>query len=284
MPLNENYLGTRCVQYYKTAMGQETQGPLLHIPRTPKQVVNTMPFLQILRLVILALASVFAVIALGIAADLMSLTETYFDETLIFCILAVVSACLTLLTLPVMIVLDMVRKGAFTSMVVFELAWLFVLWVLWLATAADASYANSLTFAGGSCDYINPYVNKACHEFGAAQAFSYLTWIILMGYTVTLLVFAIIGQTRGNKVWLASVRDNSFLRRSAPAGGPVLEEKYPPVAAPVLSHPQYQTPSPPAPTFHAQHQPTVGSHYGSPSPQQPGMGMPHGGQATYAQV
>ncbi|KZT20665.1 hypothetical protein NEOLEDRAFT_1182397 [Neolentinus lepideus HHB14362 ss-1] len=242
-----------------------------------------MPFLPILRLVVFVATLVFAVITLGVAADLLNLTETYFSDYLIFCVLAVVSASLTIITLPIMIVLDIVRQGAFTSTVVFELSWLFVLWVLWLATAADTTNANSLSF-GGSCDYINPYINRGCQEFNVVEAFSYLIWIILMGYTITLLVLAIIGQTRGNEVWLTSVRDNAFLRRSAPGDRPVLEEKYPPTAAPAPTQSQYHTPSPGAQTFHAQHPSNLGSYQGSPSPLQPGVGMPHGGQNAYGQV
>ncbi|EPQ59699.1 hypothetical protein GLOTRDRAFT_125997 [Gloeophyllum trabeum ATCC 11539] len=226
-----------------------------------------MPFLSVLRLVIFVLALVFSVIALGIAADLMSLTETYFNVTLIFCILAVVSASLTIISLPIMLTLDTVRQGAFTSTVVFELSWLFVLWVLWIATAAEATYSNGLIFPSG-CGYINPKINQGCQEFAAVQGFSFLTWIILMAYTIVLLVFAIIGTSRGNKVWLSSVRENNFLHPSVHADKPIIEEKYPAGNVPIYGVPTspYQPPrQPTSPTFNA-HPSNISTYQGTPSP------------------
>lgn len=40
-----------------------------------------------------------------------------------------------------------------------------------------------------------------------------------MAYTITLFVFALIGQSRGNKVWKTSVAEATFLAHSG-AGGP----------------------------------------------------------------
>lgn len=65
------------------------------------------------------------------------------------------------------------RRGAFTSVVITELVWIGILWVLWLATAAYTSSVDAF----GTCDFINDDVNKACQESLAVEAFAFLSWI-----------------------------------------------------------------------------------------------------------
>lgn len=51
---------------------------------------------------------------------------------------------------------DFVRRGAFTSMVLVELVWTFILWVLWLAAAALAAQEQQFVFGvSRSCDFAN---------------------------------------------------------------------------------------------------------------------------------
>jgi len=120
-----------------------------------------------------------------------------------------------------MIALDFTRRGAFTSMVIVELVWVLVLWILWISTAALASQENEFQFGdGNSCGFEDSGLSTVCHEFSAIEAFSFLAWIILLGYNITLLTFAIIGSTRGNRTWTSTVRDGGFLDRNNTNGVP----------------------------------------------------------------
>lgn len=127
---------------------------------------------------------VFSVIVLGLSAHLIALTEQSFSSYLIFCALGVATAGLTIATVPVMyliitsvyssplnlflhrLFIDIMRRGAFTSMILVELIWLcktfiscstwlvtfcraVVLWVLWVATAGEAVDASNLLFPTG---------------------------------------------------------------------------------------------------------------------------------------
>jgi len=174
-----------------------------------------MVILSLVRLVVFGVAFVFAVIALGLAAGLTSLSEEFFDAYLNYAALTIATASLTIITLPAMIAIDFFRKGAFTSLVVVELSWLGLLWVLWLASGAAAADKNSVTFVSG-CGYINDILDRACREAAGIEAFTFLNWIILMGYTIVLLVLSIIGHTRGHKIWTSTVGEAPFL---APAAG-----------------------------------------------------------------
>jgi len=167
-----------------------------------------MAFLPIFRLAIFIATSIFAIIVLGLAADLTSLTEEGLGGFFTFAAMGIAVAALTLLTLPVMIGIDFVRRGAFTSMVLVELVWTFILWVLWLAAAALAAQEQQLIFgASSTCDFANTDLATGCNEISAIEAFGFLAWLTLMGYNITLFIFAIIGANRGHRSWFSTVGD-----------------------------------------------------------------------------
>ncbi|KAK7471079.1 hypothetical protein VKT23_002494 [Stygiomarasmius scandens] len=88
-----------------------------------------MNFLSVFRLAVLATCVVFALIVLGLAADIKRFTDGIDPlgaiEEFDYEGLAIATAVLTLITLPVMIALDAVHRGkVFTSKVVVELVWL----------------------------------------------------------------------------------------------------------------------------------------------------------------
>ena len=53
------------------------------------------------------------------------------------------------------LVIDILRRGAFTSLVIVEIGWLSVLWILWLATGAYAADIIQLVFGSFSCGEFN---------------------------------------------------------------------------------------------------------------------------------
>ncbi|KAJ7179507.1 hypothetical protein C8R46DRAFT_642643 [Mycena filopes] len=170
-----------------------------------------MAVVPLIRLVALSVVLAFAVIVLGLSAALTATTEKYLGGYFEFAALAIATALITLLTVPVMIALEFMRPGAvFTSMIVVELSWLFIVWVLWLATAADAAQEGQI-FISNCGDYLDGTVKTACQEAQAVQAFSFLNWIILMIYTIFILVLAITAASRKHTgVWKSSVADAPF--------------------------------------------------------------------------
>ncbi|KAI0046965.1 hypothetical protein FA95DRAFT_1291395 [Auriscalpium vulgare] len=186
-----------------------------------------MGYLSLARLITFGTSLLFSIIVLGIAADVISTEEKYLDEYSNFAALAVATAVLTLATVGPMLIIDILRRGAFSSWIVVELGWLSILWVLWLATGADAANTDGNTFIGSSCNFENSIVSRVCNEFKAIEAFSFLTWIILMAYTVLLLVLAIRGQNAGHSVWKSSVRDGAFLEPAVHKDVDLSQSAYP---------------------------------------------------------
>ncbi|KAG0707551.1 hypothetical protein DFH29DRAFT_844631 [Suillus ampliporus] len=177
-----------------------------------------MTLFSMIRLILFSISIVFSLIVLGLDAYFLSVTvplQFYFT----FSALGVATAVLTILTVPIMLIVDLIRHGAVTSMIVVELVWLSILWVLWVATAGEAANGFNLYFPRG-CIYAtdDPTANAYCMELQAVQAFAFLNFFIFLGYTCTLLVLSIISASRGKSVWTSSVKQSTFL---APSSGPV---------------------------------------------------------------
>ncbi|KAJ7229058.1 hypothetical protein GGX14DRAFT_555099 [Mycena pura] len=209
-------------------------------------------FIPLIRLVALSVVVAFAVIVLGLSAALTATTEKYLNGFFEFAALAIATASITMITVSVMIVLEFLKPGrAFTSKIVFELSWLFILWVLWLATAADASNSTQLTFISG-CGYVDSVINGACRETAGIQAFAFLNWLIraypipafplaclpfimrhrliaVMFYTILISTLATIAHARKHSgVWMSSVGEAPFFTPSAATAIPPVQ----PAAAP----------------------------------------------------
>jgi hypothetical protein len=229
-------------------------------PPTTTAMAN---FLPIIRILALAVALLFALITLGLAADITRTTEEAISGYYYFAVLAIATSVLTLVSLPVLIVVDLIRTGAFTSMIVVELGWLSILWVLWLATGADTADVSSKIFISG-CNYVHPILETTCRETAAIAAFSFLTWIILFGYVILLFVFSVMAANKGHSVWTSSVKETDF---SAPPAG-AQDGGYPATFAPQMTH---QNQYPPAQQSYPQSPPPTGypsSQQGYGSPQQ----------------
>ncbi|KAL0064743.1 hypothetical protein AAF712_008289 [Marasmius tenuissimus] len=188
--------------------------------------------LPVLRLVTFGTTLVFATVLLGLNAHLTYWTEKYIGGYFRFAALSIASACLTLITLPIMIAVDMTRNAAVSSMIAFELVWLGILWTLWLASAARAADTNRLVFPDG-CDSDNSFEDTLCREFAAVVAFNFLTWFAFFAYTAVVLAASIIVKSRGTaKVWTASVADISKNLGGEKSDGPEKPPLEPPVFIP----------------------------------------------------
>jgi hypothetical protein len=141
----------------------------------------------------------------------------------------------------------------------------------------------------------------ACREFAAITAFGFLAWIVrkcllnlfkslfsvpsatVFGYVILLLVFAIIGQSKGQRVWTSSVKESNFL---APAAG-AKYGGYPQATAPQMADQHQHPPTAPPPVQHGYQQSSVTSvqhGYTQSPPQQGHMGAPLPPANAYSQV
>ncbi|KAF8485100.1 hypothetical protein DFH94DRAFT_679586 [Russula ochroleuca] len=168
---------------------------------------SSVKVLSLVRMVTFGTTMLFSFIVLALSADYVSLVpvSTYNH----FAALALFTALTTLLTVTPMLVIDMFRQGSFLSYIVVEIAWLSILWVFWLSCGSDAASFDSLLIsaspAESSCAGFSGVLAETCGEIKAIMAFSFLSWILLMAYTIVLLVLAIRAHQRGNSAWTTSM-------------------------------------------------------------------------------
>lgn len=145
--------------------------------------------LKLVRWCILTFAFIFAVVVLGISGHLIAIRTTDYWR---FAALAIAVSSLTILTFPVILVVNtlLVRdQNISQERIIGEAGWLTIMWILWLATAANATHAARVHFFAGACSFFSSFSNKICNEFRVVEAFSYIIFIILLSYTIGLMVF-----------------------------------------------------------------------------------------------
>lgn len=251
----------------------------------------------IIRVVILGLVSLFAALVLIMAALVTDFTMNVLRGYFVYAAFAIAIASLTLLTVPVMLALSISRKGAFPSMIVVELSYFGLLWVLWLAVGGTIGTIPWINYCSSLSYYYSGY-ESACMETQAMAAFAFLNWLLLMILDIFLLSLAIMQANRGNSaIWTSCVTDADF---SGPGGNSAAGMNEPKVAygSPMLATApdiQYAQPIPTTPQPYApQSVPTTPQAYPpqpiatppqmyspqpvpTPPPQQPGM-MPMSAQ------
>ncbi|KAI0343824.1 hypothetical protein BDW22DRAFT_1356383 [Trametopsis cervina] len=119
---------------------------------------------------------------------------------------------LTPIFLLPMLIVDICRRGAFTSFVITEISVLGAFLVFWLAAAG---WTTAVFPPVEELCQNNPQVgvlNAACTDIQLEMAFGWLAWILLLAYWVTLLTLAIMSSQKGPgmSAWKKAVRDTDF--------------------------------------------------------------------------
>ncbi|KAI0742310.1 hypothetical protein C8Q80DRAFT_899615 [Daedaleopsis nitida] len=179
-----------------------------------------MYWLSILRVIVIVWASLCAVALLGVGAHGLSVVPDL-NGLPVFAweCLGIVTTILALVSLPCMLIIDLLRTGAFTSMIVVELAWLGFLGVMMLATGGAAAASASNFWV--QCSVWYPAAARTvCSETSAAAALGFLGFFPLCAYAFTLLVFSLVQAHRGNYIWQRSVKEMQ-LQGSDTVMGPI---------------------------------------------------------------
>ncbi|KAG2339357.1 hypothetical protein BDR05DRAFT_1062201 [Suillus weaverae] len=157
------------------------------------------------RAIIFSISSVLALVVIGICAHIESLVAGYQNVNLSFLVFGLAAGSLTVLSLPLCLILGRVRRGAFTSMIVFEIVWFLVLWLAWVGTAVDTVAGRAHYFPDG-CIYTDyPKSNQICYEITVAEGAAFLIFFSVFIYYDTIVLYAIIRAVRGKGIWTSSV-------------------------------------------------------------------------------
>ncbi|EJT98436.1 hypothetical protein DACRYDRAFT_24499 [Dacryopinax primogenitus] len=162
---------------------------------------------SLLRLVGLGIVAFLSIIVLGISANV------NFG-------LGIATAVLTIISVIPVLAIDFFRKGVFTSWTSVELGLVGLLWVLWLATGADAA---SLASAG--CDafcegfFCYGYSASTCSQVRAIAAFGFIGFFILLALWVWTLVIGVRAHNVGDtRIWMTPAYEYSPGPKMYPGG------------------------------------------------------------------
>lgn len=164
------------------------------------------------RVVVLSLTCVFSLAVLAANGNLAQLEMKLESEAKLpgmitpFTSFNLAVSVMTLLTLPVMLAVDLMRRGAFSSLIIVEIIWLGVLVVLWLSTSAYTSHIFSPI--QGACHSSTPFqtVVTLCNDIQVSLAFGWISWILVSAYWGTLFTLAISFARRGQPIWKSTVK------------------------------------------------------------------------------
>ncbi|KAG2137079.1 hypothetical protein DEU56DRAFT_697294, partial [Suillus clintonianus] len=154
---------------------------------------------------LLAFSSVLALVVIGLCAHIQSLISGYQNVHLAFAAFGLAAGSLTVLSLPLFLIVGRVRRGAFVSMIAFEIVWFFILWAIWIGTASDAVAGRALYFPDG-CIYPDyPTSNQICYEITVVEAVAFIIFFSVFIYYDTIVLYAIIQAIRGRGIWTSSI-------------------------------------------------------------------------------
>jgi len=181
--------------------------------RNPKQNLtmkcagfSAIRLLPMFRLSTFCLSFVLAVTAMDLSCHVTSFTVSFDGRAVLPALLAIVAAGLTILTLPIMLIVDSLYERAFTSTVLVELVWLGSLWILWLTTGVDGADSINTSFPGGCHGYENIARTLSCRDLLGIIVLSFLNFALLFVYSMSLIIFATLNNNRGRSVWTSSVK------------------------------------------------------------------------------
>lgn len=172
------------------------------------------------RAIIFSISSALALVVIGICAHIESLIAGYHDVNLTFVALGLAAGSLTVVSLPLFLILGRVRRGVFTSMIVFEIVWFLIIWVVWVSTAVDTVAGRAYYFPDG-CIYTDyPTTNQICYEITVAEGAAFVIFFSAFIYYDTIVLYAIIQAIRGKGIWMSSIAAAS--EASGPPSAPTL--------------------------------------------------------------
>ncbi|KIK95944.1 hypothetical protein PAXRUDRAFT_11145 [Paxillus rubicundulus Ve08.2h10] len=202
-----------------------------------------MAIIPLLRTTVFSLAIVFALVVLGICAHIQWLISPVHNPvSLSFSAFGIAAASVTVVSLPLMLFLGIRRRGVFTSMIVFEIVWCLVLWVLWIAAAGDTAADRTYYFPDGCVFQNYPTTNQICMEFTVVEAFAFLIFLSVFVYYDVLLLYAIINAVRGKSIWTVSVKEANAITSSPNTAIPLNQPQHNTIPA---AHYQNFTPNAP---------------------------------------
>ncbi|KAL7278697.1 hypothetical protein ACG7TL_007699 [Trametes sanguinea] len=168
----------------------------------------------------LALVAIFSVVVIGLCGHTSSNLDEIIrtgagapDRSYHYAALGLAVGTVTLVSSVLMLLFEFFFEEVFTSYVVFEISWLSILWMFWVAVGAvTLDDDNNLYLGRHNCfDYteVLPHIVRVgCSEAHAIEAFEFVTFALLFFYVIALVVVALRYRAKMHaSPWTESVRE-----------------------------------------------------------------------------
>ncbi|KAI0742864.1 hypothetical protein C8Q80DRAFT_1123016 [Daedaleopsis nitida] len=167
-----------------------------------------MSWIYVFRVCSLVVASICAIIVLALSAQTTAASRNLARVSFNYSNMGIAASVMTLAPMPWMLIIDCCSSNG--AIIIFELLYLSLLWILYIAAAAltfvEADF-SAIVF--NSCDeLIDPGLISICRDAQPIGVISILTAVILMIYTSTLLIVTAGKSRRDSAVWRVSVKES----------------------------------------------------------------------------
>ncbi|KAI9058796.1 hypothetical protein FKP32DRAFT_1227027 [Trametes sanguinea] len=168
----------------------------------------------------LVLVAAFSMVVIGLCAHTTSFLDEVIktgagapDRSYHYADLGLAVGAVTLVSSVSMLLFDILFGKIFTSYVMFEISWLSILWMFWVAVGSVTRDDDNYLYLGrDNCfDYseILPHIVRVgCREVHVIEAFEFVTFGLLFFYVIALVVVAMRYRAKMHaSPWTESVRE-----------------------------------------------------------------------------
>ncbi|KAI8990401.1 hypothetical protein BD414DRAFT_514185 [Trametes punicea] len=176
-----------------------------------------MNILWLYRAFTLVLTAIVALAVIGLCAH----TSTNLDKILSligvtgsfpYTTLGITVGAITMIANALLLFLDFFFDRIFTSMIVFEIPWLSILWILWISVGATTLSQGKKIFTGHPCSDFNvvlPSAKNICDDVHPIASLAFVNFALLFLYTATLLVVAFTSNSAYSSPWTTSLKNRN---------------------------------------------------------------------------
>ncbi|KAI0327348.1 hypothetical protein GY45DRAFT_1373236 [Cubamyces sp. BRFM 1775] len=173
-----------------------------------------MNVLWLYRVFTLVLTSILSLVVIALCAH----TSTHLDNILDrfgltgsfpYATLGIAIGCITIVTNIIMLGLDFFFDNIFTSMPIFEVPWLSIMWILWISVGATTLSQGKQLFKNTPCsDYavVIPDAKEICDDIHPIAIVGFVNFALLFLYSMSSLVAALF-SSGSSSAWTTSLKN-----------------------------------------------------------------------------
>ncbi|KAH9902774.1 hypothetical protein C8Q73DRAFT_785408 [Cubamyces lactineus] len=173
-----------------------------------------MNLLWLYRVFTLVLACILSLVVIALCAHTSSHLDNILDYLHLtgsfpYADLGIAIGCITIVTNIILLGLDFFFDNIFTSMPIFEIPWLCIVWILWISVGATTLSQGNQLFKGTPCSeyaVIFPDAKDICNDIHPIAIVAFVNFALLFLYSMSSLVAALFSSS-SSSTWTTSLKN-----------------------------------------------------------------------------